>query len=144
MLIGRLTQGIIRPGMNLVYTDREGNYSLLPISDIGFTLSRRNGRVAEMVTLCIPYENESMLSEYKKLDLVNRSFYISRPAVRVLYTSQIRRTAKALFASEDRPLYGTKKSAEKRKIAERSVTTSKKTTASIRKIAAKKAARKKK
>jgi hypothetical protein len=145
ILLGKLTSGKISVGMNLLYEDIDGNFSLLPIVNIGFTLFRKGSRTTELVTLCIPYENEAMLAEFRKLKLRNKSFYISKPAIRTIYTSKVRGSAAELFARENRPAYGADRVPNPApKFASRRTTSLKNAGVKRRKSVAKKAARKKK
>lgn len=77
VLEGKIARGHITTGMNLQYTGTGNDLSLLPVSDISFTLRKSGTETVELISLCVPYENTAMLNALDDLELVNRTFRLN-------------------------------------------------------------------
>lgn len=106
LIQGTITRGRISSGMNMEFSDSEENLSLLPIVDIGFARIKKGSTISELAILCIPYEDETMLRAYQRLNLVGKSFVISRPALKLAYRKPLVSTKRISGVREEPAPYG--------------------------------------
>lgn len=142
---GTLTRGSLAAGMHFELVDDNENLSLLPIQEIGFARVKIGRRTTELVVLCIPYESEAMLDEFRQLDLVGKNFDVSSPAVKAVYRKLYAPRFGTLSVREESPQYGKRKtSAGKFTLAGKSERSLKKVAASGKMVIGYKRAAKKK